>query len=288
MVIPLFLDFLLWLGPRLSPAQLIEGMLERSASSPALSAEMLQAMQENREAWLEAGRSFNLLSLLAIHYPGIPSLMANRAGYGQTVSLDSSLAVMSFFLLLPLVGMLLASFYYAAIGNQVGPQGGSLSGAGALAWRVWGRLLALAVLVLALSFVVLVPIAILMMMLGSLGSSLMSFLTSFLMVAFFWLQFYLFFLMEALVISDVGPLQAMRNSVAVVKHNLSSSLGLVMLSWIITLGMPVVWNTLSENPVGAIPAMLGNAYIASGLAAATMIFYRDRFSAIQSRMAGNS
>ena len=155
---------------------------------------------------------------------------------------------------------------------------------GSLAWRVWGRLLALLLLALAAAFVALVPIAILMMLLGSLEASLMSFLASFLMVAFFWLQFYLFFLVEALVISDVGPLRAMRNSVAVVKYNLSPSLGLVMLSWIITMGMPVVWNALAENPLGAIPAMLGNVYITTGLAAATMIFYRDRFSAIQSRV----
>jgi hypothetical protein len=205
--------------------------------------------------------------------------MAGGGGTGPVIALDNGLVILGLTLLLPMMGIGLAALYYLSIGRQVvtGENRGRIV---ARAWRTWGRLLAFVVMALGAFLVAAVPVTLGMVLAGSANSSLAGFLMSFLWVALVWIQFYLFFLVDAMVISDVGPLKAMRNSVAVVRYNLGPSLRLIALVWIITLGMPVVWSTLAENPLGIVPSILGNAYIAAGLAAASMIYYRDRFAAI--------
>lgn len=276
--IPVLLDLFLWLGPRLSLMPLVQETLDRLQVPAGLPAEMLQGYQDARGGLLRAGESFNLFSLLATHYPGIPSLMSARGGTGVILAVSDPLAASALFLLLPVLGIGLASVYYLWIGLQV-----ERNSAGAGRWwsavrRTWLRLLAFVLLALGVLLLLGLPVMVLALLVGSLSSSALGFLAAFFWVAAIWVQFYLFFVVEAMVISDVGPIQAVRNSVAVVKSNLGSSLGLVVLVWVITLGMPIVWDALAQNLVGILVGIVGNAYISTGLAAASMIFYRDRFA----------
>ncbi len=52
-----------------------------------------------------------------------------------------------------------------------------------------------------------------------------------------------------------------------------------MLTWLILAGMSRVWDLLASNvqsPYGVVLGILGNAYVASGLIAAGMVFYTQR------------
>src|SRR6185437_14861871 len=48
------------------------------------------------------------------------------------------------------------------------------------------------------------------------------------------------------------------------------------LVYVISLGMQIIWTALAQNPYGTVIAIAANAYIASGLAAASMLFYKNR------------
>jgi hypothetical protein len=64
-----------------------------------------------------------------------------------------------------------------------------------------------------------------------------------------------------------------------VRKQLRPSVGLIILTWLILAGMARVWDVLASNlqsPFGVVLGILGNAYIASGLIAAGMIFYIQR------------
>jgi hypothetical protein len=90
---------------------------------------------------------------------------------------------------------------------------------------------------------------------------------------------YLFFAVDAIFVSGVGPLAAIQRSVAVVRRHLWPTLGLVLLTWLILAGMDRVWAFLADAlrpPFGVGLSMLANTYIASGLLAASMIFYYER------------
>ena len=74
-------------------------------------------------------------------------------------------------------------------------------------------------------------------------------------------------------------LAAIQRSVGVVRRHLRPSVALIVLTWLILAGMAQVWGVLGTSlqpPYGVALSILGNAYIASGLIAAGMIFYTQR------------
>jgi len=87
---------------------------------------------------------------------------------------------------------------------------------------------------------------------------------------------HLFFAVDAIFVSKAGPLAAIQRSVVLVRQHLRPSVALIVLTWLILAGMTRVWDVLAgslQSPYGVVLGILGNAYIASGLIAAGMIFY---------------
>jgi hypothetical protein len=93
---------------------------------------------------------------------------------------------------------------------------------------------------------------------------------------------HLFFAVDAIFVSHAGPLAAIQRSVVLVRKHLRPSIALIVLTWVILAGMARVWDILASSlqpPYGVALGILGNAYIASGLIAAGMIFYTQRTGA---------
>jgi hypothetical protein len=87
---------------------------------------------------------------------------------------------------------------------------------------------------------------------------------------------HLFFSIPAIFVSDAGPVLAIQHSITVVRKHLWPSLALILLTLLILAGMSRVWELLAnqlQSPFGVILGIVGNAYIASGLIAAGMVFY---------------
>src|SRR5262249_55535350 len=90
---------------------------------------------------------------------------------------------------------------------------------------------------------------------------------------------HLFFAVDAIFVSGAGPLSAIQRSVVLVRRHLWASVALILLTWLILPGMDRVWGLLAnsvQSPFGVALSILGNAYVASGLIAAGMIFYTQR------------
>jgi len=66
-------------------------------------------------------------------------------------------------------------------------------------------------------------------------------------IALFWVWVYTSFGIEAMLISDVGPLRAIYNSVHIVRHNPLSVPVLLLLSMVIESGLAVVWRARATN-----------------------------------------
>ena len=90
---------------------------------------------------------------------------------------------------------------------------------------------------------------------------------------------HLFFAVDAIFVSRAGPLAAIQRSVVLVRRHLWPSVALMLLTWLILAGMGRIWDVVAsslQSPYGVALGILGNAYIASGLIAAGMIFYVQR------------
>ncbi|MGB9755055.1 MAG: hypothetical protein C0183_23315 [Roseiflexus castenholzii] len=108
---------------------------------------------------------------------------------------------------------------------------------------------------------------------------------SLILVVMIWVQIYVGFANEAIVMSRVGPLRALRASFELVRRNLWGVVGFLLLSLLITRGTEVIWEMLGASMIGGVAAALGSAYIGVGLAAARMAFYRERVRRLSEQQA---
>lgn len=268
LAIPVALDLYLWLGPRLSPLPLIQHVfLSLPSAGPAIQ-------------WQELLEGFNLFSLLVSAILAVPSLMAGAttdSPLGQMViEIDGGLPFVGWVLALFPLGLLLGCLYLGLMAQKVRQEPYS-----PLLSRVWGYWLRVILLLLIFAGGAVLlgfPLAMGLALVSLLSESLATILSTLLLALLLWVGFYLFFVIDAIVISDVGPLSAIRNSINVVRRNFWSSLGLIILINVIGMGLSFIWRALGAKPWGLALGIVGNAYIGSGLAAASLIFYRDRYT----------
>ena len=286
-LIPVLLDLFLLFGPQLSAARLVSQTLSR-ASTRLAESEVLG--QDQQRDFVELIEGYNLLSALASSVVHVPSLMAAIGIRDplRSTSVETWGALVTIFIGAVLGGLLLGSLYYALLAQQVRDGGIGAFSPGRLlgyALRAYSRVLGYLLVLGGIGLLFGLPIGFLMA-----GAFLMSPIVGNLAVTavtigLVWAWIYLFFVPEAIFLSGVGPLRAIKNSVAVVRGNFRSAVGIVLLVTVILMGMGRVWDLLSDQvaePWGLWLSILGNAYIASGLIAASMCFYRERIGRVGS------
>lgn len=274
-VLPVLLDLLLWLGPRLSMQPTTEALAGFLAPQLRENADMLADLRA-------AGAQSDLLGLLAVQVPSLIRLLNPDSSpilaQRPVLALTGLLTTLTVALLLLIVGLLLTMLYLTPIAQVVRSGSADPRQMPRLAGRAWLRLLLLMVLLVGVGLLVTVPLSVLVGLLSLVGLNLFPLVVTLLWVGAIWLLVYLFFVIDAIVVSEVGPLRAIQYSIAVVRHNFWSSLGLILLSVIISAGLGRVFELFTQTTIGVPVAIIANAYIASGLAAASMIFYRDRLA----------
>jgi hypothetical protein len=285
-VLPVVLDLYLWQGPQLSILPIVQqlvyslrGLPQASFSGvpPSVVAETLQEM----------GQGLNLFSLLHNGLMGVPSLIAWAASelggthMGNVIQIEgwANLLLISTGLLL--LGVLIGSVYLVLITVAVRRESVALWDVWRRIWRCWGWVilwgLVLFAVILLLNLgvsLVALPVALISQAAGQGLFGLLWVLSVGLGV---WLSLNTFFTLQALVLQDIGLAQAVWRSFNIVRRNFWSTLGLILLSLLIQLGFGQIWQRLSSGSWQTLLSILGNAYIGSGVMAAIMIFYMDRF-----------
>ena len=294
--LPVALDFLLWLGPRLSIASLSERGLnalsqltaQMSASASPAAVDQLGQLQQQIDLARGMTQMFNLLSLVAFGALAMRSAVpADQSGAGGSVEIGTVGAVVGLGALLVLAGVAFACVWLGFIAQQVREGRVDVPRLGRSAPRYWVAIVAFFVLLFAILVAVAVPLSALAAVMQAIAPAVGAFVAVFAAIAFqlllFWCLLYLFFFGDAIVVSEVGPVRAALTSIRVVSTNFWSTLGFIIITWVIMSGMGVIWASLARAPVGIVVAILGNGYIESGLAAASMLFYRQRVARLEPR-----
>ncbi len=304
LLVPVLLDLFLWQGPRLSAQpvaqQVVNWYSEQAATASPAAGEAILASEAQLAQRLS---SFNVLYFLALHggtvalvFGGvnvsgpkigtIPLYMVGQASPGPTAAqISGAWELFLIALLLGLAGLLLGSGYMGVIAQQV--RGHDLDGKELFnkLGRNWvhsiGLMFGGIVALTAVMFPVSLVLGLLVLFSQSLGLAVVLLTWAALQVAFMAAFIYLFFTVDAIVVSGVGPVHALRNSIAVVNSNFWPAVGLMLLSFVILAGTQIIWSMLAHQSLGPVPGILGNAYIASGLTASSMLFYRDRLALVE-------
>ncbi|MBV9119630.1 MAG: hypothetical protein JOZ39_02900 [Chloroflexi bacterium] len=267
--IPILFDLFLWLGPKATVGpgltRLVQtGFPEQYAAYSALIEQTLA--------------SFNLFSLAAVYLPSLVVRLdaTPLAAFSTDLAINSPLAFAGIALLITLGGLWLACLYLGLLAQVVRDGATNLRVMATAVWRYWSRLIGFLLLVGCALVVGAIPFGIAFVLLSSFSATAGQFLAFVIQVALIWAVVYLFFAIEALLLSDVGPLQAIKLSVAVIAGNFWASIGLIGLTFLITLGLPLAWQVIAQYPAGLVAAIVGNAYIGTGVAAAGFLFYKER------------
>ena len=288
LIFPVGIDLLLWLAPRLSISQLIERLFAdlmllyaEASRSPEIDGAWLEQNQATSEQLQQLLESVNLLGFISGAVTSIPSIGPDRhLASGQIVEVSSLGSAALLLVALTLFGIFLGAVYYGLIAQQVRDGQPDWRVLPRKALRCWLSVVGFLGLLLGLSIVIGLPTTlvtgILALIAPGAGAALVQLIVFLLLLLNVWAVLYLFFLPHAIVVSEVGPIQAVKNSVRVVHQNFWAALGLVLLVIVISNGMAVIWSTLAQQTWGLAISIIGNAYVMSGLAAASMLFYRNR------------
>src|SRR5262249_16167577 len=124
---------------------------------------------------------------------------------------------------LELVGTLIGCLYLGAIAQEVRDGRVSLGALARRVWLFWLSVIGFVVLAIVAATLIAIPIALAVTMVRlispEIGAALATLLTLGAQVAAILLVIYLFFLVDAIVVSQVGPIRAAVNSARVVANN---------------------------------------------------------------------
>jgi len=289
LLIPLVLDLAYWLGPRRSMLPLMQSLL---AWTDAVRPEAFS--DEQRTVLLDAFAQplhldlspFGLVSpqlpkFINLLAPMLPELPA--APFATPVWPIGGAGTLALgWLLINLVSMLVLAVFLMLLARPLRTQAAPRLDARGLL-RVYGSFLTILLIVGGAVLVLGVPALALALALGTVNTLVGQLLLLVLQALLFWLLFTASFSFDAVVINGAGPLRALLSSLLVVQRSFSSAFGLFLLGWLILWGISFVWRPIAATAAGLIAAMLGSAYLSTGLAAAHLTFFRDRIGRMGKR-----
>jgi len=295
MALPIVLDLSLWLAPQLSVEPLARTIVSGLVMPQGVSAQQAaDSFDAAKQFILQSGKDANLLGLLASGLFGVPSVvgagMPEGAGnLGGRVLVGNPLLAVVLALALTVVGVLVAAVYLTTVASAVRGEALPTTSLLAKVRRNWLRLLVLTLVLLVLAFAIGVPLTLLLTVASIFSPAAAAFLSSMIgllaLWAGLWVLLYLFFVIDAMMLHEVGLQRAIVNSIVVVRSSFWSSLGLILLVNVLAAGLSVVWRWLAGvAPAGLVVAIVGNAFVGSGLVAASLVFYRDRYEAWRNRV----
>jgi hypothetical protein len=283
------LDVFLWLGPHVSYSPLVGPVVVNASDwtrqvalgprRASRNTDVINAVDQTRQWLIAYSDEVNGLEALTWGPLALPSLAALPSASDDLAFVSGwvdGLALLGASLGL---GVLLGGWFYAGLAAaSTGARGGPLE-AGRGAPRAVVDVIGLVAVLIATGLLLGVPILLLIGFTAMVSPPVAVLGGLLLFAGALFATVYLFFAVDAVFVSGAGPLAAIQRSVGLVRGHLRPSVALILLTWLILAGMGRVWDVLAsslQSPYGVGLAILGNAYIASGLIAAGMIFYTQR------------
>lgn len=200
---------------------------------------------------------------------GVPSVVATRLiepTDNWVIELSNGCGAVGLLALIFVLGLLVATLYLALAGRVVRGDNEPLR-------EMIGRVPRYAF------YITVVMTPILLVTLAAMGLSIVCGPFTFLLLgAALWLGLYLYFAPEAITMSRAQPLEAVRNSIILLRMAFWPTLGFIALCTVIAAGVNVIWQNLLTSPLGIAIAIPVNAFIGTGLTVAAFIYYRERLS----------
>jgi hypothetical protein len=274
---PVLLDLFLWLGPHLSLKQFTQPLIDSLtalAGSPFITLKAADVANA-QQMYTDFFSRFNLFSILRTFPLGTTSLLSlnlpAQTPLGTPGSLDagSFVGIAGWAILLVFLGWVLGALYYNWIATvslklESHPLGRSVK-QGLLLSIIWAGLLVIFGL----------PALIFLSVMTAISSFLGQALLFIGVILLIWLVMPVFFSSHGIFALHLNALNAILNSLRMVRFTLPST-GLFLLAFvIINQGLDFLWNTPPQNSWWMLVGIIGHAFVSTALLAASFVYYRD-------------
>ncbi len=282
LLFPIGLDLLIWFAPRVRVKELVDALIGATVSQSlrlASDPETVELLKSAQEFWALITERFNLLVMLRTYPVGIPSLMSAvlplDVPVGQAIywEVPSFVGVLGIMLSLMLLGVVLGTLYFytvsqAAVSNDI-------------AWRnivkdwPWlsGQVLLLAiawiVLLVAISIPASFAISLSALVSAGLGQCVVFLFSVFLV----WVLFPLLFSPHGIFVYRLSAWQAIKRSIQITKMTLPMTSLFFLSIFLLSQALDMLWRVPAENSWLMLLGIGGHAFVATGLLAASFIYY---------------
>ncbi|MCX7624491.1 MAG: hypothetical protein N2Z82_12190 [Thermomicrobium sp.] len=276
--VPVLVDVLLWLGPRLPARELVSSLtsaLVRNGALPGQQGTVLQAL----------GEEIDLMSVLASSLPSLVSALGPQTFAVPYQPPEISVAPLWAALagvLLFVLGIAISMTYWTLLADIVRGERFKTRRFARAAARNTATMLGYLGLVLlgALGLSFLAGAVLLVATLLGLESLVLSLFTILSVVGA--LVFYLgtFFVEDAIVMSASGPFRSIGYSIGILRVAFWPTVRFIAAVTMIQLGLPLALRVFTTNVLAVPFALLSYAYIATGLMVASLLYYRERIVSV--------
>lgn len=294
-LLPLLLDLLLWVGPRLTARPAFESFY-RDVWLPVIEqqpAELQEQVGSTTEQLVQLSRELGPQYLPVVNWPlgdvlllGVPSLIARQPVAPlpfdfepPVIEMRSLVGLLGVSMLLPMGWSVMGVLYRGMVAQQVRDNRLRL---GDLMRRLpvyWLNLMGFMLVLALLALVVMVPFLMIGLVLLAFSGPVGGLAVTAGMFVVMWLAIFGSFTTHSVLLNGRWVLGAMWDSVRVVQWNLSS----VTLLWMLVMGLNLgltylfAWAGLTTDMWFVILAMGVHAFVNTALVAATYVYFKDRY-----------
>ncbi|HMO55758.1 MAG TPA: hypothetical protein PKA05_00385 [Roseiflexaceae bacterium] len=275
-IIPLILNLYIAYGAQLSFAPLFERFGSFADRMQAAAPEAQQSDVSTAELLATLGRTDWRQGLAVLNF--VPTLPVNQLVRDDVAVTEISAipTLLLAFVLINLAALPTSAVFLSLVADSV--RGMPVE---ALEW--WRRapqiglaILAYIAIYAAVGLMLGLPFLFLTGLLMSFSPPIGALALTVILFAVFWIGIYIGFANEAIALHAHGPLQALRTSFNLVRRNFWATIGFLALAgFLIPSGSAIIWQAIAGSSVGMFGAVIGSAYIGSGLAVARMLFVHE-------------
>jgi hypothetical protein len=282
-LLPLLLDLLLWLGPRLSVSDILGPVYQlffdqvRRGLSAQDEINQLVTFQDLLREGLQQYNLVSLVSRLQTFPIGIPSLLAKTMpvdtplGAQNAVQVASPLGMSGYVFLFVPIGWVLGALYYRWVSGAILRGRDGYIG---IPYAIFQTLL-LSALWLVFLFMISIPVTMFLAFLTLLSPALASIALFVMVLAMFWLVVPFFFIPHGIFVRRQNAFRSIVSSFRMVRYSFPSSALFVFCIFILTTGLNYLWSVPPGDSWMTLIGIAGHAFITTALLAASFVYYRD-------------
>jgi hypothetical protein len=282
LVIPILFDIALWFGPHLRLDQLVNRVITgMQAQIGANTGETADLLQFTNQFWSALVDRLNLFSILRAYPVGIPSLMVSSqpmtTPLGAPVSWQvSSIAVaILLWIVFSVVGLALGAFYFGMVAQVISSEKVLLppliNDWGRIAIQTFLLAFLLAIFMLALSIpasCLISAVAMGALPFGEIGLWVFGAIALWILLPFI-------FSPHGIYMNHFTVWVSLRESVRITRATMPMTAIFFVLMLVIDEGLTTLWQIPKDDSWLALVGLVGHAFIATGLVAASFAYYRD-------------